>query len=196
MVWMQISEGRPFDLLDPVIDDPEFAIHDIAVALSRDNRYTGRTHWPISVAQHSVLASRYARQFPLELLLHDAHEAYIGDIAKPIKDYLRHHNCDLLEQLADSLDAEIGRAFGIDLLNEEVRQEIRDMDRFLYLWEKRDAMEGCERPWGMEGEIELPEEFLVPWPEAFAKDAFLRRFYELVGGSRAFDTNSAEPVGV
>ena len=68
-------------------------IADIANALARINRFTGHTYANWSVAQHSMLVVALAMRnqdglTPIQaraLLLHDAHEAYTGDIASPIK---------------------------------------------------------------------------------------------------------------
>lgn len=76
--------------LDMKVEDVD--IVDIAHHLSIMNRYTGATPQPYSVAQHSVLCVDLARRFSdldnaakLALLLHDAPEAYICDMAHPIK---------------------------------------------------------------------------------------------------------------
>jgi len=71
-----------------------FCIDDVAHSLSLINRYNGHSPTPFSVAQHSLLVSKIlaARQegplLQLFGLLHDAHEAYLGDITKPMKTLL------------------------------------------------------------------------------------------------------------
>lgn len=82
--WIQTHSGAKFWPLEP---DPEDVwIHDIAHALARINRFCGHTRVPYSVAQHSVwVASRVPREVALEGLLHDASEAYLADVAKPVK---------------------------------------------------------------------------------------------------------------
>lgn len=66
----------------------EIDIRDIGHHLSMVNRYTGGSPFPVSVAQHSVWVSEnVGPDLDLQLagLLHDAPEAYINDLASPVK---------------------------------------------------------------------------------------------------------------
>ena len=79
--------GRHLDFQNP--DPAEIAIEDIAVALSRECRFSGQTQEFYSVAQHSVRTSRIVLEaFALEALLHDATEAFIKDLPSPLKGML------------------------------------------------------------------------------------------------------------
>ncbi len=86
--WIQTYTGKKFDLLRP---RPEMVcLEDIAHSLSRLCRFTGHTKDFYSVAEHSVhvsnsVISKYARS----ALMHDAHEAYIGDLTSPLKRAMR-----------------------------------------------------------------------------------------------------------
>lgn len=78
------------------IDCPEASdinIHDVALSLSRISRWGGRTRADkiaFSVAQHSVICSYLVPQEDkLEALLHDATEAYLGDVISPLKRRLK-----------------------------------------------------------------------------------------------------------
>lgn len=83
-----------FALTGPVTPPPanadERAAREAAVAhaLSLLNRFTGHIPYPYSVAEHSTLAAKLWGRTPIErlaILLHDAHEAFMGDIASPVK---------------------------------------------------------------------------------------------------------------
>lgn len=82
--WIQTWSGLKFDPLNP---DPEaIRIEDIAHALANVCRFTGHTNYFYSVAEHSVYVSqRCDPADALAGLLHDATEAYMADIAAPIK---------------------------------------------------------------------------------------------------------------
>ena len=87
-------KGRPFYLSHPTFD-----VEEIAHATSMQCRYTGHTREFYSVAEHGVLVASILawecepRGIEFEGLMHDAHEAYVSDIASPwkvaIPDYRR-----------------------------------------------------------------------------------------------------------
>lgn len=83
------ASGRIVDLKNPSEDN--ICIDDIANALSKICRFGGNTNKFYSVAQHSVLVSKLVDpEFAKEALLHDASEAYLGDVIKPLKVILGH----------------------------------------------------------------------------------------------------------
>lgn len=85
--WIQTFTGKAFWPLDPRPEEVD--IFDIAHALSNICRYTGHVRRFYSVAEHSVLVSRLVPQEHAKWgLLHDASEAYIADIARPVKRHL------------------------------------------------------------------------------------------------------------
>lgn len=95
MTWMLTATGTAFDL--QFIRHDTIDLLDIAHHLAQINRYTGAASRPYSVAEHSLLACEILERErgvrdPLVLqacLMHDAHEAYIGDISSPLKQMLR-----------------------------------------------------------------------------------------------------------
>ncbi len=87
--WLQTFGGTALDLRNPTADMID--ITDIAIALSRVNRFNGHTRTAYSVAQHSLVVAQLLRDtghsplIQLQGLLHDAPEAYIADLPKPVK---------------------------------------------------------------------------------------------------------------
>ena len=77
-----LASGRLFDFLDPHGSD--FSIEDIAHGLAHVCRYAGQCRAFFSVAEHSIIVSDLVTEFAYEALLHDAAEAFIGDITRPL----------------------------------------------------------------------------------------------------------------
>lgn len=84
MNTVRTYSGNDVDLLNP--DPRTIAIEDIAHHLAKLDRYNGASHFPYSVGQHSLLVSDLLpKQLKLTGLLHDATEAYLGDVVSPLK---------------------------------------------------------------------------------------------------------------
>lgn len=110
--WMTTFTGRKFWPLDP--QEHEVDLKDIAHALSMLCRFGGHTSEFYSVAQHSILVGQQvARQFPehpdwaFAGLLHDASEAYLQDIIRPIKPFLTNY-ADIEAKVQSTVDLELG----------------------------------------------------------------------------------------
>lgn len=82
-----ISSGKVVDLSAPQTADID--IEDIAWSLSNIMRFNGHLSTQISVARHCIEVSRLVPEdLALAALLHDAHEAYVGDITRPMKAFI------------------------------------------------------------------------------------------------------------
>jgi 5'-deoxynucleotidase YfbR-like HD superfamily hydrolase len=86
---MKTIFGFEVDLLNP---KPEMIdVRDIAFALGRQCRYNGMTSQHCSVAEHSIMVAELVKEAGGTThdqfcgLMHDAHEAYIGDMIQPMK---------------------------------------------------------------------------------------------------------------
>lgn len=100
-------QGRLFDYRAP--EQHDFSIDEIAHALSNLCRFTGHTRSFYSVAQHSVLVCDLAPpEYRLEALLHDAHEAYVGDVNSPLKALL-----PMYREVEMRAERALRRAFGL-----------------------------------------------------------------------------------
>ncbi len=89
---IHLITGRYFDLIDP--DPEDFKAWDIAWSLHSTNRYNGHTTTPWDVLSHTGLCyllammennAKISWHNKLGILLHDAAEAYCGDMVRPLK---------------------------------------------------------------------------------------------------------------
>jgi hypothetical protein len=169
--WVQTYTGRVMYPLDPRPE--EINIIDIAHALSNLCRFTGHVRTFYSVAEHSVRVSNVCDvQDALWGLLHDASEAYLADMSRPMK-----RTSDfgpLYHQAEARLMAVICEKYG---LPQDMPESVSVADTRLLMTEKRDLMHGCNKPWEDTGE---PIEGLIfPWNPFMGERRFLERFASL-----------------
>ena len=136
--------GKNFNLKDP--DPNQVDIEDIAHALSNLCRFTGHTKFFYSVAQHSLLVSKmllrdgYSHEVALYGLLHDATEAYIGDIASPLKNLI-----PVYKKIERRIEKTIAKKFNLNW--RVARAIIKEYDLMALNTERRDLMGNPN--WGM-----------------------------------------------
>ena len=171
--WVQTYTGKQFWPLEPRIQDVD--ILDIAHGLSMNCRFNGQCDKLMSVAQHSVIVSeRVPEYLALRGLLHDASEAYIPDISRPIKSAFGH-----IEEIEGRLLSIIGRAFGIHGL-EAKNPIIKEADDRTCMTECRDNMKYPPAPWSLGQDVEPYEDMrIIPLPAHEAEAEFLDRFHAL-----------------
>lgn len=174
MTWIQTRGGGRFDLLEP--DPGTILIEDIAHALSNLCRFTGHTSAFMSVAEHSVIVSRLVPAHDaLAGLLHDATEAYVGDVSRPLKQLLPAY-----QHIEHGIWLAIADRFGLD---QGLPATVKEADNVSLLWERRDVMGPSSEPWQAWVPEELvsrvPDEILVPTDPLGARSMFLQRFAEL-----------------
>ena len=156
MTWMQTRSNRAFDLLDPRPDLVDF-LFDVPVALARINRFLGHTLYPWSVAQHCVAGADWAtaqgnNRLAAAFLLHDAHEAYLGDITTPAAQAigaLIPGGRNPIKDIKRAIDGAIFAAAGLGSLLDDaaLMREVADLDLRL-LRAERDALLGAPpQPW-------------------------------------------------
>lgn len=91
MTWIITNTGREHHLSGATQRLNAPFIEEIAHALAQINRFNGHARRPYSVAEHSLLVAAIAAadgatpEQQLAALLHDAHEAYTGDLSSPAK---------------------------------------------------------------------------------------------------------------
>lgn len=181
--------GKVVDLSDPQTED--FCIEDIAHSLAFQCRWTGHTKEFYSVAQHSVVASfvpvghpaylENTREWDKIKLLHDAGEAYYGDLATPFKKAMD----EAYQVVKQPIDIAIEEALlGYGVKPELYRAIVKPVDGLLL------SLEGA---WLMGLDIPKPEQFGTCkkckfgklmgrcWGPEEAEERFLERWKELKG---------------
>lgn len=161
--------GRQFWPLDPRAED--LCIEDIAHALSHICRFNGHVRQFYSVAQHCVLASIFVPvKHALGALLHDAAEAYLCDISRPVK---QHADMQHYRDAEACLDALINDVFHVNIH----APEIKAIDNKLLLTERRDLMP--PEHWLIDAQKCYPQR-IQPWNSiARTEHLFLARYREL-----------------
>ena len=170
MTW----SGSQFWPLDPRPEDVH--IEDIAWMLAGQNRWKGATRRGVmTIAQHSVIVSHLCEPtFALQGLLHDATEAYLGDIAGPIKPFLP----DFV-RAEEALWEVIAARFGVPVVMDP---SVKTADAISLHTESRDLL----LPPPVEWRSYLPppmEDRIQLWDRETAAREFLFRFRELTDAS-------------
>ena len=170
---IQTATGRMFDPLHPRAEDVD--IRDIAAALSKLCRFTGHVSKFYSVASHCLNASYMVpKAFAAEALLHDASEAYLSDLARPIKLYFPEY-----KTLETAIERVIAERFNLQYPWPPI---IKHIDNVLLRKEAEELMFPCVNNW----HLSLPSGpipgFDVPIVSEHPEDAeidFLERWGEI-----------------
>lgn len=170
--WVETYTGKKFYLFSPKDD---FDIRDIAHALANQCRFNGHTSVFYSVAQHCVLIGRYLdhvgydARYVMAGLLHDAGEAYLGDIVTPLKRLL-----PKLELYDHNLMIRIMRWAGINI-NRDIIDAVKEVDN-LILYSEKTALLSDKVVWDLKN-IGVPLCFRIePWNAIMAEAQFLDHF--------------------
>jgi len=167
-----LQSGYYFDLLDPA--NSPFTIEDIAHGLSNTCRFAGQCAGFYSVAEHCVLASHVVTpEFALRTLMHDAAEAFIGHVTRPLKSLLPEYKA-----IEHSVEIAIMQRFGIADWNVP---EVKAIDLAMLASEQLAMMPKHGLDWTvLAGVTPAPIEIAF-WRPHTAREAFLERFAELSG---------------
>lgn len=164
--WIQTYSGRRFNPIKP--NYKAIVIQDIAHALSMQCRFSGHCREFYSVAQHSVLVSHICGEDALWGLLHDASEAYVVDVPRPIK---RSGKFQAYIEIEEMVQKAVCERFGLALTEPH---SVRKADKIMLATEARDLMSPLHPDWKQPAD---PLPFtIVPWSPKEAEANFLRRF--------------------
>ena len=173
--WLNTVSGKKVSYTDP--DPDQIDIQDIAHSLSMICRYNGHIRKFYSVAEHSVWVSKMVPQegqLPLWGLLHDAAEAYIGDMVTPLKNVQPQYM-----EVEKILERTIFMVFGLEYdLDVTKPKEVKEAD------ERMLATETMQLEYGMHPDWTIPYEpyddlTIRAWRPEFAKTEFLLRYNQL-----------------
>jgi hypothetical protein len=165
-------------VITPLNPDPgDVRIEDIAHALALQSRFTGHVRKFYSVAQHCLLVSELLPEYlRLVGLLHDASEAYLSDIARPVKKTEPFATAYRIAE--EKLEKCVASAFDIPY---PWPDEVKAADNIMGRAEARDLMNEVF-PWATFGE-DPPHEYekvIEPWGPDKAERKFLERYEELI----------------
>lgn len=174
MTWVMTASGRVVDILKP--ETNAICIEDIAHSLALQCRFNGHCRVFYSVAQHSVHCSEICDpKYAMECLMHDAAEAYIGDIIRPLKSVLSE---SALHEIEFEFECVIAVALGLQVVP-GYREEVRRVDNIMLATEKRDLLPPSKEVWPcLKGVTPLPAAIHTMAP-VLAERAFLARYEAL-----------------
>jgi hypothetical protein len=174
--WIATISGRRWFITDPDAEDVH--IRDIAHGLSMTCRFGGHCREFYSVAQHSVHVADVIRQdrgddTHMELwgLMHDATEAYVGDMVRPLK-----LSMPAYKVIEERTERAICAAFGI-IVPPDIRHWVKRYDDVLLMTERRDLMNHCGYEWTPK--VNPWDHQIFPLDIDEARSLFLVRFFEL-----------------
>lgn len=167
---IKVVAGHYMDLATPQSDQIE--IESIAGALSKICRFGGHCPQFYSVAEHCIHAVNQAcldgftGDILKAILLHDATEAYLGDIVRPLKKLLPDYAV-----FEERMEKAIEQRFGVDFTKHA--DVIKKYDRLMLKSEKIFMWPWDREEWEGFGEVETREVLLQLWSPEAADEMFL-----------------------
>lgn len=126
-IFVHTARGKLFNVTFPVQD--EIDIENIGYQLSMQCRFNGavKDYRFYSVAEHCFYGSYIVPQAAaLAFLLHDAQEAYISDVIRPIK---RHDT--FFNELEERVETAVHKKFGLDNLDSQIWDNVKAADNYM-----------------------------------------------------------------
>ena len=183
--WILTYSGHRFSFVYP--ENNVYDIKDIAHALAMTCRFGGMTQWHYSVAQHSChIAEELFREtgdpwLAMDGLMHDAEEAYMGDMKTPLKEMMPE-----FQEISKHVDYEIRKMFRCFGVPHEMQPRTKEYDTRILLDEKIYLLPQNGIAWDIE-KTHSPLGIHIPqMSPSLAEQRFLElfKFYSSVYGAR------------
>jgi uncharacterized protein len=178
--WIETYTGRKFFPLDPRPEDIE--LEDIAHALSNKCRYNGHCKTFYSVAQHTVLGldimekEGYDTITMIHFALHDSAEAYLPDVSRPIKPYIKIGN-KTFEEVEEEILVAVRTRFCIPEPTQQQNKLVKHIDTKI-LFHEANYLMPCN-DWG-DKSIQFDYINVAPVPIHTIKREYIRKFNTLL----------------
>lgn len=170
--WICTYTGRQFWPLTPRAEDVD--IEDIAHALSQQCRFSGHVRRFYSVAQHCVeVSKRCAPEDALWGLLHDAAEAYLTDLSRPVK---HAPEMEPYRDAEDKIQRAVCERFGLDPVTPA---SVKAADTVELVTEASQLMNATPNDWHLRMGVNPRGGVIIPMGPGGARYAFLQRYEEV-----------------
>lgn len=175
---IRLESGIYLDLEDPRPE--QILLDDIAGALSRICRFGGHVGQFYSVAEHcwhcadQAKADGHGLDVQRYALMHDASEAYIGDVVKPLKELLK----SLYAPIEDRIEQAITERFALTV-SDSIRQVVKEIDRALLIAERRALFTRDDITWTGEASVRTLSRVFWLASSSKAEVLFLQRAKQL-----------------
>ena len=164
---IKLRSGNYLSLVDPKPD--QFTLFDISCALSKICRFGGQIRDFYSVAEHSYHCAKIAKKDGLSkeiqaaALLHDASEAFMGDVVKPLKLLLPEY-----VKLERHMESVIAEKYGVDFSPKEIKK----IDMEMLIAERRAMFPKDSNKWTGEDEVRKINVRFRKWDHTRAESSF------------------------
>jgi len=166
---IRLLSGKYLNLADPRPED--FETQDVSGALSKICRFGGQVEKFYSVAEHCVLCSEQAERdglsadVQLACLLHDAAEAFCGDIVKPLKIMLRGY-----DEVEAAVERAVAEKYQVDFAS--TVEAVKEIDHAMLIAERRLLFSADKVEWAGERSVRVLHPNIGPASPACAKAMF------------------------
>lgn len=189
--WILLADGTRHHLCGYDMAHNTYSVPTLAHHIAQINRFTGATRRPYSVAEHSLLCADIAHDaglptaVQLACLVHDLHEAIVGDMAAPMKWALGAH----WQSMEGPHERALRRALGLHAVFTGHRSTIKTIDLIALATERRDLLPwnaATSDPWPL---LDMPGQRIAPHEQASLttawreqrhwtewRDAFIERY--------------------